>query len=252
VNKNIPALGAMVCYTVNMFQDDYNSARPLWSFTNDMDHQGFYGTCFIKPRSVTFLAYPQLNTSVDSKFEFLGKCIPCDNLNQDMTNPRWGPQQKYCTDCGANPRPPRQIVIPAWTFVGNGTFVDASHWLSPGGSPYATIDECKILAARDPTCSKFVMYSANRTFYIVNNNNGANVNGSAAYALWTTAGGVGRIFTNFSQTFSYYKTCGCLDATQANGVAGFAPSLDANQASACVGVSAANCLKKGFAVYRLA
>jgi hypothetical protein len=251
-NRNIPDLGAMVCYTVNQFQDDFNSARPLWSFTNDMDNQGFYGTCFIKPRAVTFLPYPQLNTTIDNKFEFLGKCLPCDNLGQDLSTPRWGPQQRYCEDCVAKPVPPRQLTIPTWTFVGNGTFADKAHWLSPGGSPYATADECKILAARDPTCSKFVMHSQNRTTMIRNNAAAMNVNQSAGYTLWTTSSGIGRLFTNFSATFSYYRTCGCLDATTANAVAGFSPTLDSTQAMACVGVSAAGCRYKAFAVYKLA
>lgn len=244
-----PKAGSMVCFPIYQFQDDFNSARPLWSFTDDPDHQGFYGTCFIKPRPVTFLPIGQVATDPLDEFRFQSKCIPCDNIGQNLTNPRWGPQQKYCTDCTKTVTTPRQLpTLPAWTFVATGTFNQPAHWLSPGGTPIAFEDECKALALRDPTCSKYVMYSDYRAQRFSGKAGISplltNVNSTATFKLINST--VSWHYTPIAMTFSYYRTCACLNKT----VVG-APTIDPTQNMACEGVLPSNCIFRNFTVYQL-
>jgi len=248
-----PKQGAMVCFPIYQFQDDFNSARPLWSFTEDPDHQGFYGTCYIKPRAVSFPNVFQVQGDSQTDFRFQSKCIPCDNIGQDLTNPRWGPQQTYCTDCSklVPPAAPRQLpAVPTWAFVSTGTFAGAAHWLSPGGSPVAFQDECKMLANRDPTCSKYVMYSDYRASRYGGKIQGVspgnlNVNSSAAVKLINTS--VAWHYTPVSLQFAYYRTCACLDATATQ-----PPAIDLNMTKlACDGVVASQCIFRNFSIYKL-
>jgi hypothetical protein len=246
---NVPKAGSMVCFPIYVFQDDFNSARPLWSFTEDPDHQGFYGTCYIKPRAVTFLPIAQLLEDPQDDFRFQSKCIPCDNIGQDLKNPRWGPQKNYCTDCVKYPVATRQRpTIPSWTTVAVGTFNQAAHWLSPGGTPIAFQDECKMLALRDPTCSKYVMYSDARAQRFGGKIQGTlptNTNVNTSFRLINTT--VSWHYNSSTSYISYYRTCACLDST----VVG-APTVDANQnAMACAGVSAAQCIFRNFTIYQL-
>jgi hypothetical protein len=146
------------------------------------------------------------------------------------------------------------VAIPGWTKIGDGTFKDAAHWVSPGGTPYATVDECKIVAARDPTCSKFVMFSQTRATQAMSapawrfNN---------TYTLYSTQARPGYpypgyYFTNSSFTFSGFQSCACLDATPANAMAGYTPNIDATSYTmACAGISNATCMNRGFSVYKL-
>jgi hypothetical protein len=255
LDKNIPDLNAMICYPIVAFQDDFNSARPLWSFTNDMDHQGFYGTCYVKPRPVSFAGFPLLPSPQETKFQFFDKCIPCDNIGQDLNNPRWGPQQKYCTDCKVYPAAaPRQQPIVTWTFVANGTFTAPAHWLSPGGSPYAIMNECKMLALRDPKCSKFVMYSDVRAQGLLRNT--LKINNTASFApIVTSSVAGGWHYSNISMgAFPYYKTCACLDKDPLNEVPNFVPPVDVNSTTmACTGggINPNGCTVRGFVVYKL-
>jgi len=251
---NSPKSGSMACYPIYQFQDDFNSARPLWSFTDDIDHQGFYGTCYIKPRSLQFLTYPQVAADGQTTFRYHSKCIPCDNIGQDLTNPRWGPQQQYCTDCSKTPATPRSLpAVPTWTYVANGTFTGPVRWLSPGGSPFAFQDECIMLTLRDPLCSKYVMYSDTRAQRLSGSipgllptNSAQNVNGTFAFYLvnytqnWH--------YTPFSLSFPYYGSCACLaGTTPAN-----SPPLDSTGVTtACAGVSTAQCKVTGFSIYKL-
>jgi hypothetical protein len=252
-NNNIPDIGAMICYPIHTFQDDYNSARPLWSFTKDMDHQGFYGTCYIKPRPVVFLAQAGVNDPADNTYRFLDKCVSCDNVGMDKATPRWGPMLKgYCDDCDAHPTPAKVMPFVAnWTLsMSNRTFTDPAHWLSPGGSPYATLNECKILAKRDPTCSNWVMFSAERADRMRQGLT-HNINGTATFNLYNTSGGYR--FTPFSLAFSYYRTCACLDKAPANAAVGYSPNVDTTQYTmACQGATNASCVRRGFNIYQFA
>lgn len=253
------AKGSQICYPVFAYQNDFNSARPLWSFYQDPDNQGFYGTCYIKARPVTFLPYPSVPVDPMNQYRFSSKCIPCDNIGQDLTNPRWGPQLNYCTDCEKYPAPARQApTIPAWTWKANGTFVDPIKWLSPAGTPLAMADECALLASRDSTCSKFVMFSNSRYLYY----SGQNVtmqtsitvtNGSMTYRLVNNTLTYNAVrYTPYALTTSYFRTCGCLLAS-AN-VNASLPTIDVNgTANACDGITVlTQCVQRGFQVYQLA
>jgi hypothetical protein len=253
--RSIPDTGAMLCYPVHIFQDDYNSARPLWSFSNDMDHQGFYGTCYLKPRPVVFGPQAPVANDVDNNYRFHDKCLPCDNVGMDKTTPRWGPNnKKWCDDCAARPVPPKTLPsVATWNLVAsNQTFMDPAHWLSPAGSPWATMEECKMLAQRDTTCSKWVMFSPQRTARIATTP-AMNVNNTASVALFATNNGVWR-YTAFSLTFSYYRTCACLNKDPANAAVGYMPAVDTTQFNmACAGVMTnASCAVRGFNIYKLA
>lgn len=242
-----------VCYPILNFQDDFNSARPLWTLYDDADHQGFYGTCYIKARSVTFLPFtPVAEDSLDT-FRFGAKCIPCDNIGQDLTNPRWGPQLDYCTDCKkATGVVPRKVAsAPTWTKRATGSFTDPVKWLNPAGSPFAMADECALIASRDASCSKFVMYSdlraltfSGKTATLVLN---ANLNNTASFRLLNQTSGWH--YTPYALTSSYYRSCGCI---QGNVTA--LPAVDSNStANACNGVSTlTQCTVKGFEIYELA
>jgi hypothetical protein len=245
--------GSMICYPIYEFQNDFNSARPLWSFTDDPEHQGFYGTCYIKPRAVSFINPGQLPVDPLDDFRFKSKCMPCDNIGQNLTNPRWGPAQDFCTDCKAYPAPPRlQTVVPAWKVFAVGTFNQPAHWLSPAGTPVALADECAVLASRDNTCSKYVMYSdaraqryTGKSAVLVTN---ANVNGTNAYKLLNTS--VSWHYTAFSVAFSYYRTCACLNLPAA--VDAPPPTVDVNASSmACDGVKPTECILRNFTIYEL-
>jgi len=250
---NAPKKGAMVCYPIYQFQDDYGSARPLWSFTEDVDHQGFYGTCYIKPRRLAWLDFTPIDNDPPKDFRFLSKCVPCDNIGQNLTNPRWGPQQNYCTDCSKNPAAPRSLpAVPKWTFVATGTFTQPAHWLSPAGSPIAFADECALLALRDPTCSKYVMFSDARAqrfggLIPLLPPTQTNVNGTAAFKLINTSGSHWS-YNDLSLTYAYYRTCACLD----NATATSPPAIDPNStAMACDKVLPKDCVFKNFSVYSL-
>jgi len=250
---NAPKTGSSVCFPIYSFQDDFNSARPLWSFTDDIDHQGFYGTCYIKPRSLKFLNYTSVAVDPQIQYRFGAKCIPCDNIGQDLTNPRWGPQQNYCTDCDKYPTttPKKAATVPSWTYFANGTFTAAVKWLSPAGSPFAFADECAVLAARDTACSKYVMYSDVRA----QRNSGSiagllptslNVNSSTTVKMLNVT--PHWHYTNFGLNLAYYRSCACLPAP----VQG-SPAIDATgAANACQDSSLANCYARGFLVYQLA
>ena len=252
-----PKSGSMICFPIYQFQNDLNSARPLWSFTDDPDHQGFYGTCYIKPRAVSFATFTQVDVDAMDKFRFQSKCVPCDNIGQNLTAPRWGPQQNFCTDCKKTPASPKQLpAVPAWKFFASGTFNQSgsAHWLSPAGSPFAFADECAILAKRDPTCSKYVMYSdyrarrfsgkagvvptltnVNRTIPLINTS-----------VAWH--------YTPLSLTFPYYRSCACFDkvATLDDKEEDVLPVIDPTmRAMACDGVLARECVFQNFTVYEL-
>jgi len=244
-----------VCYPILNFQDDFNSARPLWTLYEDPDHQGFYGTCYIKMRSVTFLPFTQVANDTMDTFRFGSKCIPCDNIGQDLSNPRWGPQLDYCTDCKkATGVVPRKVATPpAWTKRATGSFTDPVKWLNPAGTPIAMADECALIASRDPTCSKFVMYSEPRVAMFSGNSGvmltatAANLNNSASFKLLNTTNGWH--YTPYALTSSYYRSCGCI---QGNVTA--LPAVDSNStANACAGVTTlSQCTVKGFEIYELA
>lgn len=253
VNTSKP--GRMVCFTVTQFQDDFNSARPLWSFTDDTNHQGFYGTCYIKPALRNFTAITRVEEDQHTDYRFLSKCIPCNNIGQDLTNPRWGPQQDFCTDCSKNPVAPlKQIEVPKWaSTVGPGTFNQTSHWLSPGGTPYAFQDECILLAMNDPRCSKYVMYSDFRAQRNAGkilgvkpsdvrlNSQVALINGTSSWH-----------YSRGTLNHSYFRTCACLDKDVADSLAGSPPIIDTSMyAKACDGATAAQCVYRNFTVYTL-
>jgi hypothetical protein len=249
---NASKQGGMVCFPIYSFQDDFNSARPLWSFTDDPDHQGFYGTCYIKPPSRSFLNFTKLPDDDLTQFRFQSKCIPCDNIGQSLTTPRWGPQQNYCTDCAQQAPNPRPVpVVPTWTFYANGTFQQEVIWLSPGGSPFAFKDECIMLAVRDPQCSKYVMYSDLRAQRLSGRIQGLpptdsrqNVNSSYRFINTTNSSH----YSPFTLYFPYYRSCACLK--KPNGAS--APSFDATGvARACDFVKPTECLQKGFLIYQL-
>jgi hypothetical protein len=244
-----PKNGSMVCYPIYMFQDDFNSARPLWSFTNDLDHQGFYGTCYIKPRALSWLPIQTVPVDPLDDFRFLSKCIPCDNIGQDLSNPRWGPQQQYCTDCVKTPAPPKTLpTVPSWTLVGPGTFTQPAHWLSPAGSPFAFQDECIMLALRDPTCSKYVMYSDIRakTYAGLAGKSPVNTYVNSSFRLLNTT--LHWSYTAASLSFAYYRSCACLDNATATGT----PTIDSNStAMACDLVTPSQCILRNFSVYQL-
>jgi hypothetical protein len=262
LNKNIPAVGAMICYTLIQFQNDFNSARPLWSFTEDMDHQGFYGTCYIKDppppqKPMQFQTFPTIQLPVDKKYRFLSMCIDCSNVAMNKTTPRWD-RTEYCVDCDAKPKPGKVQNIPAWTAVGSGTFTEPAHWLSPGGSPYALEDECKLLALRDPQCSKFVMYSDLRAQMLLNltaplSRHQVLVNGTTIQYLQSNNG---YYYNNRSISLPYFRTCACLDKTTNNTKAGFTPDLDPTSFVMACGAGGdlvvnASCTRRGFNVFKL-
>lgn len=240
--------GSYVCYPVTQFQDDFTSSRPLWSLTEDPNHQGFYGTCYIKSRNVTFLPLAA-NVTDDNMtdFRFGSKCIPCDNIGQDLTNPRWGPQLNFCTDCTKQSVPARKgPTVPTWTWRANGTFVSPVKWLSPLGTPYAFADECALLASRDPSCSKFVMFSDYRTMRLSSQPTTTNIN--ATFKLMVTT--PNQYYWHFSNNsmLSYYRSCGCYQGNTTT-----LPAIDANStANACDGILPKDCAIRNFSIYELA
>lgn len=245
-----PKAGSMACFTITAFQNDFNSARPLWSFTDDTNHQGFYGTCYIKPTLRDFGTITQVAADTHTETRFLSKCIPCDNIGQDLTNPRWGPQQNYCTDCSKTNTPPRQLPpVPTWTVVAPGTFNETTYWLSPAGSPYAFEDECKILAARDPRCSKYVMYSDYRAKRF--SGDVATIrptdNAVGSFRLVNTTGSWHYSY-NLDNVSPYFRTCGCLDVALGN----TQPIIDSSMsAQACTNITQAMCVFRNFTIYKL-
>jgi len=255
--KGVPTTpNSMVCYTITNFQDSFNSARPLWSFTDDMNHQGFYGTCYIKPTLRQFEPIAPVAEDKPIGFRFQSKCIPCDNIGQDLTNPRWGPQQNYCTDCVKYPAKPRALpTLPQWTPVGPGTFNQSAHWLQPGGSPFAFQDECISLALRDATCSKYVMYSDFRA-----QKYGGNLNGTSMTSNRVGSTNTYLVNTSYSWHYSpaalnsaYFHSCACLDKAVADGLGASQPTIDATMTNmACDGVlKATDCVYRNFTIYKL-
>lgn len=245
---------SMVCYTITSFQDSYNSARPLWSFTDDLDHQGFYGTCYIKPTPRSFGTIAVVKEDKPIGFRFQSKCIPCDNIGQDLKNPRWGPQQNYCVDCDKLTTTPRALPkLPSWTPVSIGTFNQSSHWLSPGGSPYAFQDECISLAIRDPTCSKYVMYSDFRAKRMSGNVNNTKVTDNRVGTLSLINGSGGWHYTPAVLNSAYFHSCACLDKAVADSLNGAAPIIDITMtAKACDGVTKlSDCVYRNFTVFQL-
>lgn len=250
--------GSMICYPIITFQDDFNSARPLWSFTADTNHQAFYGTCYLKPSLRKFGDTLGVQDDQVKEYRFLSTCVPCDNIGQDLTNPRWGPQQKFCTDCDKFPAvTPRKLPVPpTWTRVAQGTFNESAHWLSPAGSPFAFEDECKILAQRDPSCSKYVMYSDYRT-----KRNAGQIPGvqttdvkidNTNIVLVTERFGNYRYVPSTAYN-NYFRTCACLDkAVVSNFTAGQQPIIDPTMSAlACHGLDPSACVFRNFSIFKL-
>lgn len=205
---------------------------------------------------MNFLPFATVAPDKVDNFRFGSKCVPCNNVGQDLTNPRWGPQLNYCTDCTKTTTPPRQIVIPAWTLKANGTFSGTTiKWLNPAGTPFSMADECALLASRDATCSKFVMFSATRSLAYSGasadpTSNAVYLNGTSTYKLFGLVPNpdYNRYFTDYSFTSSYYRSCACFQGTTTT-----LPAVDSTGvANACEGVAAAQCKLKGFQVFQLA
>lgn len=198
---NAPA-NAFICYEINSYRDSANGALTPWTFFNDPDDIGFYGTCYIKesPRTFDFPLNPAIIANpADNPYQYGWACISCGDrgLQGSLQNAvDWHPTRN-CVDCDTyfvTQWRTLGVTVPSWTLFGAGFFGVANKncsscikWLSPMGSPYAMQDECAYLAANDPQCTSYVAYSDTQTQHCIGN--------------------YGFLYSDM--TNMYWKTCAC-------------------------------------------
>jgi hypothetical protein len=166
-----------ICYSVNPRTP--TDVLNTFVVTDDPTSPYFYGTCYVRNPNKIMLGYTfkPLNLPEKVDWRYIDSCISCDDHETWKTAilPFWKLTDE-CRNCDLEPGTARPGP-PEWSKIGNNSACDGfgGYWrtqihhecsrphftcvkkLSLRGNPTLNIDECKIIAARDPECSNVVI-----------------------------------------------------------------------------------------------
>jgi hypothetical protein len=164
-----------MCYSVQPKQ--FTDTEDEYKVTNDPQDPVFYSTCYYRFAGNIFPEYlNQTSDIVNVPWRYFDKCIDCETKAKNtnpVTVPKWYITDT-CVDCNLEPgivRPFVPILIQNGSRCDglSGTWRVASHYnctnasicvsqLVPIGraaSANIDVEECAVMAANDPTCSKY-------------------------------------------------------------------------------------------------